>query len=471
MRYLVTNEKRIFTSSSYTIINEQSALQLLQKEKLWGLDTETMGFDVFTKELLSVQIGNYEDQFCIDVLHTDLQKFKSFFEDINNTFILQNAKFDLKFFYNRKIVITNLFDCYLAERLLYLGYPVGTHKYALDSLVSNYLGVTLDKSVRGTITYEGLSDKVIMYGCDDVKYLIPLYKAQLVELQKKELLKAVSLENEFVKVLAYTEFCGIKLDVTKWKNRLERNKLALKEVKLELDNWIITNLPHSKYTYIELQGNIFEGFDNSEKCIINWDSPKQLAELFIDLGFSIITQDKKTKENKYSVEAKIIEPQKNISTIAPIYLKYKKISKDVSTYGESFISCINNKTKRIHTQFSQLVDTGRLSSGGKNKDTGEEYPNLQNLPADAETRACFVAEEGCQFCDCDYHAQEDFIFTELSQEPKLIAFYNDTSERDGHSFVAKICFPEDLNDIQENEVKSVFPKLRALAKKAKFAIN
>ena len=68
--------------------------------------------------------------------------------------------------------------------------------------------------------------------------------------------------------------------------------------------------------------------------------------------------------------------------------------------------------------------------------------------------------------------QEDFIFTELSQEPKLIDFYNDTKrKRDGHSFVAKICFPKELDGIEEEEVKHKRPDLRALAKKAKFSIK
>ena len=37
-----------------------------------------------------------------------------------------------------------------------------------------------------------------------------------------------------------------------------------------------------------------------------------------------------------------------------------------------------------------------------------EYLNLQNLPSDATTRACFVAEEGNVLIDCDYTAQGRF---------------------------------------------------------------
>jgi len=369
-------------------------------------------------------------------------------------------------------VIQNIFDTYLAERLLYLGYPFNHRGFSLKALGNNYLNVDIDKSVRGAIFYEGLSDRVIVYGCDDVKYLIPIYKKQLDALEEKDLLKAISLENEFVKVLAYIEFCGIKLDKDKWNNRLQKNLSLLKQSENDLNDWVLNHLPDSQFVNRNLQGDLFSGFDTSKYCNINWDSPLQVIELFKLLGFNLLIKDKKTGKYKYSVEANVIESQASISSITPLYLKYKGYAKDVSTYGYNFIESINPTTNRIHTQFNQLVDTGRLSSGGKNKDTGEKYINFQNIPADEETRECFIASEGYILCDCDYTAQEDLVFTELSQEPKLIDFYNDkTSKRDGHSFVAKICYPDILKDIEEINVKKEFPKLRANAKKAKFAIH
>ena len=73
---------------------------------------------------------------------------------------------------------------------------------------------------------------------------------------------------------------------------------------------------------------------------------------------------------------------------------------------------------------------------------------------------------------CESHTlQEDLIFTELSREQKLIEFYNSKEKRDGHNFVAKMCFPEILKDTPEQQVKSKFPELRSQAKKAKFSIH
>ena len=48
------------------------------------------------------------------------------------------------------------------------------------------------------------------------------------------------------------------------------------------------------------------------------------------------------------------------------------------------------------------ADTTRITSGGKDKSNRVEYVNLLNLPADAETRACFVSEKGNKWISIDY---------------------------------------------------------------------
>lgn len=67
--------------------------------------------------------------------------------------------------------------------------------------------------------------------------------------------------------------------------------------------------------------------------------------------------------------------------------------------------------------------------------------------------------------------QEGHIFTELSGDAEWIKFYNDPAKRDGHSFVAKMCFPKELDGIEERDVDEKRHDLRALAKKARFCFN
>lgn len=87
---------------------------------------------------------------------------------------------------------------------------------SLRAAGEKYCGVELDKSIRGKIIWaKNLTDDIILYGANDVKYLPQIKKKQHEELQKKGLLTAIKYENKFCPVLAYTEFCGVKLDENK----------------------------------------------------------------------------------------------------------------------------------------------------------------------------------------------------------------------------------------------------------------
>ena len=110
----------------------------------------------------------------------------------------------------------------------------------------------------------------------------------------------------------------------------------------------------TKYIKEDLQGDLFLGFQDKTQCLINWDSPKQVIPLFKSLGFDLLAKDKDTGEWKDSIEAKVIEPQQDKSTIAYLYLQYKAAKKVTSTYGQNVINQINEKSGRLHTNFNQL---------------------------------------------------------------------------------------------------------------------
>lgn len=388
MRYLVTKQTNLFESEHYVLLTPEQSLSILTPVYTYGLDTETLGFDVYTKELLSVQFGTTEFQVVIDCKTVDITYYKEFLEHPERLFILHNAKFDLKFFYHKGIVISKVFDTFLAEKILWLGYPPGMHSLALDNCVKEYLGIYLDKSVRGNIIWEGLTERVIIYAADDVKYSIPLMEKQLEKLEEQDLLKSIELENQFVKCLAYIEYCGVKLDVNKWKKKMQRDQKRLDDALTKLNEWVVnwalnpekketdpfempfqelpfemtyeeTKASRSKYIFHDMQGDLFSGF-SGPKCAINWNSAKQVIPLFEDLGFNLHTFDKESGKMKKSIDANIIEPQKHISEIAPIYLDYKGAMKEVSTYGQNFIDQINPVSGRIHTNFNQLMDTGEI---------------------------------------------------------------------------------------------------------------
>ena len=468
MIYLVSS--RLFPdSSTYKIISVEESLRLLEPLTVVGLDTETEGFDPYTKKLLLIQLGCEDFQVVIDCTTINIQLYKNYLES-NRLFLLWNAKFDLRFFLFNKIVITNVYDGYLAEKLLYLGFPPGIHSLSLKEAGFNYLNIELDKSVRGRIHYAGLDEEVIVYAATDVKYLEQIRLKQLEELHEKGLDVAIDYENRFVVVLAYIEYCGVKLDVSRWKAKMENDLRIMNEKESLLNQWVEEHFSNdSRFTFLDRQGDLFEGFQIDPKCIINWNSPKQVALLFKELGFTVEVFDKETGGFKESIDAKVIEPQVEKSSIAPIYLDFKAAQKVVSTYGQNFLDQIN-VDGRIHTNFNQLMDTGRLSCGGKDKQTGEEYVNLQNLPADAETRACFIAEPGNLWISADYQGQESRLIASIANDKAMIDLFNEGCG-DVHSLVAKMAYPNIIGDCPVEEVKKKFKHWRQEAKGIEFGIN
>ena len=517
MIYFVTGQRELFEfpDAKYKCISVEESLKILEPLRVVGLDTETTGTEIWQGKLLTLQLGNKENQVVIDCVTTDAKKYKDYLES-DRLFIIHNAKFDLRWLYKEHIVVRNVYDTYLAEKILFLGFPPGIVSLSLQACCDRYLHIYLDKTVRGQI-HAGMTEEVIVYAANDVVHLEDIMDLQLKTITARGQKVALDIENEFVRVLAYIEYCGIKLDPVKWKAKMDKDAERLRVAEQKLNKWVVDYVmkkgdpsliarnydTHKKGKPAKLADNVyvvipqpslFAEFDTGPQCIINWNSSKQVIRLFEELGFDLLVKDKKTGKMKKSVESKFIELQASKSSIVPLYLEYSAAFKVVTSFGQNFLDAINPVTQRIHPTFNQMMDTGRLScgSGGKgkggktkdddiaeeaddNKDTSTQANNksvnVQQLPATEETRAAFVPEKGHLLVDCDYGDQEGHVFTELSNDREWIAFYNDPAQRDGHSFVAKMCFPKDLDGVAEKDVKKVRKDLRDLAKKARFCFN
>lgn len=462
MIYLVTKQQSLWTSDRYKVISAEEALELLAPLSVVELDTETMGLDPYTKELLTVQLGCAEFQVVIDCTSVDIHLFKEYMENPQRMFLGWNIKFDLKFLYHQRIVPLRVYDGYLAEKLLWLGYPAGIHEMSLKAASINYLGVDMDKSVRGKIIQTGLTEDVIVYAAGDVSYLGKIRDKQLIELEKKGLLKAIDFENEFVKCLAYIEYCGAKLDVDKWKIKMATDLNNLEKYEAELNEWVEESEYSSKYCSVNIQGDLFNGFDTKPRCHINWTSSQQVIPLFEELGLNLKVLDKKTKHYKKSVDIKVVEPQASKSPLIPIYIKYKKAAIIVNTFGQKFLNLINPVTGRIHANFNQLgTDTGRLSS---------TEPNLQNLPHDAQTRACFVSDKGNRWISADYSGQESYLMASMANDEAMLDELINGSG-DLHSLTAKMVFQQIPRDMPLKDIKKNFKDLRQEAKGYEFCFN
>ena len=495
MYYLITNNTNFGEGEKFSPTNPlfhniqrisvEKSLELLSQYNVLGFDTETTGLDCFKDKLLMLQLGTFIDQFVIDCTTVDIQNYKSILEDDSIVKIGANLKFDIQFLYSNNIIISNVYDVLLSEYVIYNGlnqqrlqtiylkycqqYAISTDLtrkyikkaqsgwYSLFSLVYAYCNVVLDKEIRNNLN-QGLTNENIKYAANDVKYLNVIRVAQINRAKDTECLKAVNLENKFVRVLAYVEFCGLKVDKERWLNLYQENLTKYQKYLNLLNKWIWDN---DIKKYQDTQYDLFMDITNQYPTTINWNSPTQLVNLLVGLGFDITD-----KHGKTTTDDEILKKYKG-NELIDLLLAFSEYKKKVTTYGIDFLQYINENTGRIHPDFTQLVNTSRLSCS---------KPNLTNIPADKDDttykesfRYCFVPEKGNILYDADYSAQESIILINSSKEKNLIKFYKETPDADLHCYVAKLTFPNELSNLSLTEIKKQHKDLRAIAKVVEFA--
>ena len=211
MIYLVSTQLNAF-DGVFKQITLEEAISKLSKLTVISNDTETEGMSCHTKRLLTVQLGNADFQIVFEISSFNYripEKLRNFINNFEGIWILQNAKFDLCFYYKQGVVLKNIYDTMLAEYILTLGLQESGRD--LKTITKKYCDVDLDKSIRDEITTTGLSTRVIQYAAYDIVYLEEIMNKQMKMINRAQLNNALTLDNEAVKWLAYIEYCGIKL--------------------------------------------------------------------------------------------------------------------------------------------------------------------------------------------------------------------------------------------------------------------
>jgi DNA polymerase-1 len=461
---IYTNTKRNIQTDISDPVPLSAVRKFIESCSEVGLDIETTGLNPIEDKILTIQFGNFDNQYIVDY-DDSLIPFLQEVLSLDIIYVLQNAKFDLSFLlWKTKIIPYKIFDTFLAEKVLNQG--ISSTRYSLEVLSQKYLGIQLDKDTRKILS-RGLSDeRVIQYSAEDVKVLLPIKHIQEDLIRRADMKRALDIENHFVKALAYMELSGMYLNREKWEEKCIKDDILLVEQEAKLNEWVLSNA--KKYKFGDIAIAQPDLFNTSPRCSILWSSPKQVIKLFGIIGIDTKTVDEETGELKDSVEAGVLLHQSERFPIIPIYLRYKELAKVCSTYGRNFYKHISPTTGRLHTKFNQLVDTGRLSSGGKDRKTKEEYVNFQNIPAD-HTRECFTAQPGNKLINADFNGQEQVIFANKCLDPKLLQFYDDKMG-DMHAFMASKIFKY-IGDTPLSEIPTKFKKERQKAKAAGFSIN
>ena len=84
-----------------------------------------------------------------------------------------------------------------------------------------------------------MTEDVIVYAANDVVHLEDIMNLQLITITARGQRVALDIENEFVRVLAYIEFCGIRLDPVKWKAKMDKDTERLKIAEQKLNDWVV----------------------------------------------------------------------------------------------------------------------------------------------------------------------------------------------------------------------------------------
>lgn len=185
----------------------------------------------------------------------------------------------------------------------------------------------------------------------------------------------------------------------------------------------------------------------------NIASSQQLGKVLFD-DLKLKTDGYKLTKNH--TDSASLEQLKEENPIIVLILEWKKLFKLRTTYTETLIDSINEKTQRVHSTFLLTkTNTGRLSS---------KNPNLQNIPIRSseggKIREVFVGQNDNILCSFDYSQIELRLLAYIANVKDLIrAFENDL---DIHKITASKIFKIDVGSVDNI--------LRAKAKTVNFGI-
>ena len=437
MIHLVDGSSKTVPSPHYQSAMIGDVVRYCETKQILGVDTETEGFDFTTKKMIMFQIGDADQQFVIDTRRVSIEPLRNILQNKNILKIFHNAKFDYKFIKKwSSIICEGVYDTYLVERVLNCGKQ--NYGYGLKDVCKRYLDVDLDKEVRNKfigLASKPFTDNQIVYGAKDVEYLIKIRTHQLPLIIRNQLDRVVDLENEVVLAFADIEYNGLDLDTESWKKIEKVNTEKADGLQDSLDNMVTLDPRLDRFVSKYVQADLFTAVEDLRKIDIKWTSPKQVLEVFQCLVPKLDNVNGK-QMYKYRFQYPLIDK----------YVKYKEAMKLCTSYGDAFFKNLSNDNK-IHTNFHQILDTGRVSSS---------KPNMQQIPADNIYRNCFTAPDGWSFVSADYSSQELNVIAFGSKDPVWIKALQ--NNEDLHSTCAELVYGEEWLNAAEDDC--AYMKLR-----------
>ena len=423
-------------SKNYHLINEINELdRWIEEAEEFGevaVDTETNSLDPHQAELVGISLSTKIGKACyVPIGHKSqkclskelvIKKLKPLLEDLSVKKIGQNIKFDFIVLFHHGINMSSMEDTMLMSYVL----DAGKNRHNMDTLSEIHLGhkpITFKDLVgsgKKQLNFSEVEiDKAKDYAAEDADITLRLYKKFQKSLKSEKMINIYeTFEKPMLKILAFMEIEGIKIDKEFLKSLSSKFKKKIEKIEKEV-------------------------FKLSKKEF-NIGSPKQLGEiLYNELKIADL---KKTKKGSFATSAVVLEDLAFKGHKFPkLVLDWRQVSKLKNTYSDSLPEHLNPKTQRVHTSFLlAATTTGRLASSD---------PNLQNIPIKSEDgkdiRKAFVAQKDHFLISADYNQIEMRILADLADVKELKkAFKNNI---DIHSLTASQIFNVDIKKVNKDQ--------------------
>jgi len=272
--------------------------------------------------------------------------------------------------------------------------------YSLDALGQEYLGEgKADAAFKKACLYGGLIDPMShmdlvpawlaeTYALQDVRLTMRLYRHLHAQVAEQRLDEIYELERECALGAVDMKAMGVRVDL----DQIERTR---------------QDFVRRRDEYIDLV------HDLTKVHVRPHDTASIIKALKVgDPELELPRTDK----GKESIRADVLDELPS----SPIVVALQWMRKYEKAIGTTLDGLLEHQYKgRIHADFTPLRRVDETGSGGAS--TGRyssSNPNLQNIPnripeIGLPIRACFVPDEGCDWCKLDY----------ASQEPRLTIHY------------------------------------------------
>jgi len=468
IRYITKREDKL----GFKTAEISEMIENLSSKSSIGLDIEATALDPYRAKLLLSSIGDDKITYVID--HTTISP--EFLKKLSHIRIIgHNLKYDTKVLLNYGVEFEKCYDTMIVEQTLRMGVKGGN---SLDKVLERRLNIVsqFEKSTREDFinaTSFVPERKHIVYSAEDTLYIKLLMEAQKPFILSYDMTRVlVTIEFPLVLHLAKSEYEGIRFNKPKHNLNIKKMDESLLDIEQKMDEQVVSlcevhKIPlvgkwgRKRKTESLIQTSMFDVkpviIKNKNKGNINYDSTKQIQELFMSFnqpiplikdGFGYKESTGVDAINSYLSEDKggRLEP------FLRLLLSHRGISKQISSFGQNLIDIINEHSGNIHTIYRQAsADTGRFQSG----DTKNGYINSQQIPALENFRTCF----GQYDSDSSNHEYE-YMTMDLSGAELVILASNaddDTLKSildDPHSAIATVSTQALINYIMTNMTKS-----------------